>query len=71
MNRICEGSDLPMPSRNPPTIGWDPYEVWRTRVRVQGTARDNAAPLQGPTDAQPGMSMRVSPARGPKSGVPA
>jgi len=59
MNHTFEGSELPISSRKSgSTVGWDPYEVWRTRVRVQRTKQDGAAMLQDPTDARVAQPAR-------------
>jgi hypothetical protein len=56
MNRNVEDSELTPSSRKPsPTVGWDPYEVWRTRVRVQRMEKIGAAIPRGQDDAQAGQ----------------
>jgi len=34
--------------RDPGTAGWDPYEVWRTRVKAKRPERDPPDPLGHP-----------------------
>jgi len=59
MTRTFEGSELPISARKmDSTVGWDPYEVWCTRVRVQQTEIDGAATLQDPTDARAAQPAR-------------
>jgi len=51
MNRTYERSEsLTSPPELGPAVGWDPYEVWFTRVRAQRMKEDRMATLWGPTD---------------------
>jgi len=37
-----------MEHRDPGTAGWDPYEVWRTRVKAPRAERDPPDPVGHP-----------------------
>lgn len=49
MNRVSEDSGSPTSSRAPGSL-WDPYEVWRTRVRAREIEDSGTAALQAPVD---------------------